>query len=642
MKLGWHLLALTTLVLTVVVAQTSSDMKDVELQTTLQGQPGTTLSLALSPDGHTLASGVGRINADAVVALWDYPSGLQKRIYRFDGDYSYHDHSVRSMSFSTDSSQLVVGLGDKDVALLNVQTGALVWRSPVHSGVVFGVAYSPDGKTVASGSIDGRAVVLDAKTGQIIHVLSGTKVGSVRSLAFSPDSTTLATANGNGSVGLWNVSSGTERIYFSAHTGPVRSLAFSPDGQFIATGGEDNAARIFDIKGLKIMVFKGHTKTIHTVAFSRDGLSLATGSTDGTVRLWDVKTGQEKMQLRVSDDVVSNVVFSSDDKSLLTGGKDGTHVWNISSLQEQARFEDFSNSQVTSLAFGSDGRTLASTQYDSSIVLWDVATSKKIKRFDGHDGYPVTSALFVNNGQTLVSSGNDGFIRFWDTVTGTNIPRFSASEYGHETMKDMTLSLDGQRLAATSRLRGLFTTHVWDLTSMQELNSYNNVSSPAFSPDGLTIATLDFAGHCQIWNLADKQPAKRLRTRAALSFSDVEFSPDGKLIVATGQNISQAENSVLVFWDALTGQEKSTLKLESDALTLAFSPNGRVLATGELSGVVTLWDVSSFKVLKHFNTNDGEVNAIRFSPDGTRIAIASHTTRIYATSDFKPIFKTIP
>ena len=174
MKLGWNLLALTTLVLTIVVAQTSSDMKDVELETTLQGQPGTTLSLALSPDGHTLASGVGRINADAVVALWDYPSGLQKRIYRFDGDYTYHDHSVRSMSFSTDSSQLVVGLGDKDVALLNVQTGALVWRSPVHSGVVFGVAYSPDGKTVASGSIDGRAVVLDAKTGQIIHVLSGT------------------------------------------------------------------------------------------------------------------------------------------------------------------------------------------------------------------------------------------------------------------------------------------------------------------------------------------------------------------------------------------------------------------------------------------------------------------------------------
>lgn len=272
-----------------------------------------------------------------------------------------------------------------------------------HTKLIFSVAFSPNDKLLASGSLDETIRLWDVFSGKQILLFNTEKNGVnwISSVAFSPDGKTLASASFDEVTKLWDVSTGKEIRELRRHQKGVNSVAFSPDGNLLATGSEDRTIHIWNlVKMVQLYDLKGHTKEVTFVAFSPNGKILASASWDGTVRLWNVDTGKEK--------------------GALTG-----HT-----------------KEVSSVAFSPDGKMLASSSFDGTVRLWNADTGSPIRTLQGHES-AVNTVKFSPNGKTLVSGAND--IRFWDVEKGTLLYTLK----GHtQDIFSLAFSPDGKMLAS--------------------------------------------------------------------------------------------------------------------------------------------------------------------------------------------------
>jgi WD40 repeat protein len=290
-----------------------------------------------------------------------------------------------------------------------------------HSDQVLSVAFSPDGKTLATGSgykdKNNCLKLWDVGTGQKICTITQHS-GGVSSIAFSPDGRTLAFDKSD-TIKLWNVSTGQEISHLKGHSTQgvyielIFSLAFSPDGKILASGSQDCTIKLWEVSSEReISTLKGHRKYINSVAFSPDGKILASGSKDKTIKLWEVSTGREITTLWEHSYGVSSVAFSPDGKTLASGGQDKTiKLWDVRTGQKISTFNGHL-SYVSSVAFSPDGKTLASSGGDKTIKLWDVCTGQEISTLEGHSDV-VESVVFSPDGQTLASGSWDTTIKIW-------------------------------------------------------------------------------------------------------------------------------------------------------------------------------------------------------------------------------------
>jgi serine/threonine protein kinase len=283
------------------------------------------------------------------------------------------DDHILSVSFSPDGKTLASGsgFGENTVKLWDTQTWTLKKTLTGHTEFIHSVVFSPDGKTVASGSGDKTIKLWDTQTGSLKQTLTGTEhPNGVISPAFSPDGKTLA-SDDDDKVRLWDAQTGALRQTLSGHTDSVFSIAFSPDGITVASGSADNTIKLWDgQKGILKQTLTGHTGPVRALAFSPDGKTLASGSYDRTVKLWDVQRAAVKQTLTGHADAVNSAAFSSDGSTLVSGSDDKTiKLWDVQTgVLKQTLIEH--SGQVTSVAFSSDGKTLASGSYDKTIKLW--------------------------------------------------------------------------------------------------------------------------------------------------------------------------------------------------------------------------------------------------------------------------------
>lgn len=319
-----------------------------------------------------------------------------------------------------------------------------------HTGAVFTLAFSPDGKKILSGSGwpwgDRTLRLWDVDSGlEIRKFLAATDdpgpgthgprevPGEVHSLAFTPDGRQALSGGTGGIVQLWDVETGAEIRRLAGHTGTIYELAISPDGRRALTGSRDKTARLWDLaSGREILVLKGHTNWVRSVAFSPDGRRALTGAgpKDHTMRLWDLETGRELKSLE-QDGIVRGLAFTPDGVHAIAGvNPEGSnapgaiHLWDLDRGVEVRRF-DGHGFAVTSLSMSPDGRQFLSTSYDGTVRLWDIASGRELHRLTGHKEW-VWSVAYSPRGDLAVSGGgasggaqnvapgHDFALRLWD------------------------------------------------------------------------------------------------------------------------------------------------------------------------------------------------------------------------------------
>ena len=555
-------------------------------------------SIAFSPDGQILASG----NHDNTLCLWDANTGKHKAtLERADIG------RIDNITFSPDGQTLAItsSIGSyadfkATIHLWDVNTRTHKVTLSGHEDDVTSIAFSPDGQTLASGSRDNTIRLWDANTGEHKNTLKKLRRnglwraewGIVFSVAFSPDGQILASGHWDTDIGLWDVNTGKHKVTLSGHNDTVYSVVFSPDGQTLASGAGDelHPLRLWDVATGKPKKTFALTKGVYSVVFSPDGQTLAHVS-GGAIYLWDAVSGEHKYRLfrhRATD-----LAFSPDGQTLASGG-DRIILWNPVTRHHKKIL----NTSGDNVAFSPDGQILATGNRTGPIHLWDLNTGKREKTFTlpTYTNSPwINNIVFSPDGQTLASSG-DG-ITLWNVNKGWHK---AWRRSGNDPFDSVAFSPDGQILATTSRNGP---TRLWDANTLQhkyDLDRGDNANSVAFSPDGRTLAG-EGRNRIYLWDVKTglhKNTSERRGFHSIVGIVNIVFSPDGRIIA------TRAGSNAIDLWDANTGQHKTTVigtrifndHNYNDSRGIAFSPDGRTIASGGEDNTIRLWELPATRV----------------------------------------------
>ena len=536
---------------------------------------------------------------------------------------------ITAVAFSPDGKLLATSDVIGQVRLWQVADGQQLMTFQGHIDWISSIAFSPNGQLLAvSGSSEATVKLWEVSTGQCVRILQGHNYW-ISSVAFSPDGQTLASGSEDRTVRLWEVSTGQCVRILQGHTNHVRSVAFSPDsaavatlgasGQTLASGSNDSTIKFWEVSTGRCIQILHHTNHVRSVAFSPDGQLLASSGNDSTVKLWEVATGNCLKTLQGHTHDIGRIAFSPDGQLLASGGDDNTvRLWEVSTGQCLRILRGHTN-KVRSVAFSPDGQTLASASDDSTVKLWEVSTGHSLRILQGHTTR-MRSVAFSPDGQTIVSGSGDHKVRLWDVNTGQCLKVLKGHSSG---IQSVAFSSNGQTIASS----GDKTIRLWDIHTGQCLHILQGhrswVQCVTFSPNAQTLASGSGDKTIRLWDVHTAQCLHVLQGHQS-EVRCVAFSPNGQLLASGGRD------HTVRLWDVSTGQCLKTLQGHTNWIeSISFSPNGQTLASrGDRNHTVRLWDVSTGQCLK---TLPGEPNwgeFVAFSPDGQIFAGGSDDSTV--------------
>jgi predicted NACHT family NTPase len=481
-------------------------------------------------------------------------------------------------------------------------------------GTVNSLAYSPDGTHLAIGDSKGILQVWDVATGQVVLFWLGHSA-SINSVVYSPDGHQVASGSDDQTVKLWNAASGECLRTLSGHENVVRSVVYSPDGHQVASGSDDKTVKLWNAaSGEYLRTLSGHEHWVNSVVYSPDGHQVASGSDDKMVKLWNAANGECLRTLSSHENVVNSVVYSPDGHQVASGSDDKmVKLWNAAS-GECLRTLSGHESGVWSVVYSPDGHQVASGSCDKTMKLWNAASGECLGTLSGHKN-GVNSVVYSPSGHQVASGSADQTVKLWNAASG----KYLRTLLGHENwVNSVVYSPSGHQVASGSADQMV---KLWNAASgkcLRTLLGHENwVMSVVYSPDGHQVASGSDDKTVKLW---DAESGECLRTLSGHKHwvNSVVYSPDGHQVA------SGSADKTVKLWNAANGEcLRTLLGHENGVRSVVYSPSGHQVASGSDDQMVKLWNAASGECLRTLLGHENWVRSVVYSPDGHQIASGS-------------------
>ena len=513
------------------------------------------------------------------------------------GEWSLDGGRSAGLVFSQDGRTLVTSTVGGSITLWQVPEGARLASYAEEQSVIFpgtGFAATSDLGIAAYGDRNGRIHAMNLRDGKELWTVTAGKE-YIDALAFSPDGKTLASAADyvQSDIRLWDVATGKEIGKLAGHTSWVGSLVFWPDGKKLASASADQTIRIWDIASQKCLdVLRGHRLEVWRLALLPDNQTLISGSKDGEVCLWDTSVTHPHQGKTTWPDKLLAWQFAPDSRSVLTLDRTGKIArWSGDDFQEKEPLLDMAtNLDVHDnhfyYCFSRNGRYLAAGSTNGNILVWDLSRRALWRTFKPGAGGVAVPLTFLAGGNRLVCGAADNRLFEWDLEANREIQSWAAQPHSYSSGlspdERLVVEVDGDGAVAARNLAG-------HSSASLPLDAMEGVSV-AFSPDGKRLAIASELGYARVWDTATWREAATLRGFLNAVFS-VAFSPDGKRLIAGGSN----PNDTVRLWDTDSWQELLTLEGSGFYVGIsAFSPDGNAIGTTSGDGILQVWRAPSW------------------------------------------------